>query len=204
MDTTALHTLTEDFAAYLSELTPGDLTATTPCAGWDVDDLYRHVLEENARFGRAVAGAGGAPGDAPPEPAPSAPDTGARPWRGLDEDYRRTAAFMEHAFAAVTDTARTCRVPGVPGERTVHDLYEMQLCDTLIHTWDLARATGFGYEPDPGIARTVLRRLESVPDSARGSDRAFGAIQGAPDPAASVLERIVVLSGRTVEWPAGG
>ncbi|MGF0117127.1 maleylpyruvate isomerase N-terminal domain-containing protein [Promicromonospora sp. Marseille-Q5078] len=44
----------EEFAAYLSEVTPGDLTAATPCAGWDVDDLSRHVREENARFGRAV------------------------------------------------------------------------------------------------------------------------------------------------------
>lgn len=199
MDTTALRTVTETFASYLSEVTPGDLTAATPCAGWDIDDLYRHVLEENVRFGRAVVSAGDA------SPAPEAPGrvgiTSVH--RGLDEDYRRTAAFMELAFAGVVDTTRTCRVPGVPGERTVHDLYEMQLCDTLIHTWDLARATGFAYEPDPGIAQTVLRRLESVPGSARGPGRAFGEIQGSPDPAASVLERIVVLSGRTVGWPAG-
>ncbi|SKC69010.1 TIGR03086 family metal-binding protein [Krasilnikoviella flava] len=192
MDTFALHTTTETLAAYLSEVAPGDLVLATPCEGWDVGDLYRHLLTENAHFGLAVAHAGDGQAGVPPDPS----DGVDPPARELDAAYRRTAAFMERAFAATGDPARTCRVPGVPGDRSIHDLYEMQLCDTVIHTWDLAHAIGLGYDPDPEIAELVLRRLESVPDSARGRDRAFGQVQSPLDRASNTLERLIVLSGR--------
>ncbi|MEL7975239.1 TIGR03086 family metal-binding protein [Isoptericola sp. F-RaC21] len=182
MDTSALHAVTETFASYLSELVPGDLSFATPCEGWDVGDLHRHMLEENVHFGRAVGGS----------------DLTGAPSHGLDEEYRRTAAFMEHAFATVADATQTRQVPGVPGPRTVQDLYEMQLCDTVIHTWDLAHATGLPYAPEPQVARTVLRRMEAVPGSARGPGRAFAEVPEQPGPATSALGRILLLSGRAI------
>ena len=48
----------------------------------------------------------------------------------------------------------------------------------------------------PEIAATVLRRLELLPDSARGDDKAFGHIHSSADQGHSSLERIVLLSGR--------
>lgn len=194
MDTSALHTVTETFAAYLSELTPGDLATATPCTGWDINDLYQHMLQENVHFGLAVADAHDAPPDLLPEDSTSA----AAPRHALDADYRRTAAYMEGAFAAAAEPTQTRQVPGIPGARTIHELYEMQLCDTVIHTWDLTRAVGVSYEGDPAIVQTVLRRLEQLPDSARGADKSFGDIQGSAEPGNTDLERVVLLSGRAL------
>jgi len=198
MDVSALHTLTEEFAAYLSEVTAGDLSAPTPCEGWDVGHLYRHMIEENVHFGLAASGADHVPADVESLRSVAASASAALPPYALETSYRRTSSFMGDAFARVADAEGLRRVPGVPGERTVHDLYEMQLCDTLIHTWDLAHALGLGYDPEPEIAGVVLRRMESVPESARGPGRAFGEVQSPVDRAASTLDRIVVLSGRAL------
>ncbi|CAM3450681.1 maleylpyruvate isomerase N-terminal domain-containing protein [Isoptericola cucumis] len=118
MNTSALHTATEAFATSLSEVTAGDLDLPTPCEGWDVGDLYRHVLDE------------------------------------------------------------------------------MQLCDTVIHTWDLARATGLECEVDDDVADLVLRRMEQIPDTARGEGMAFAVVRAPLEPGDSTLDRIVRLSGR--------
>ncbi|MFE6971415.1 TIGR03086 family metal-binding protein [Isoptericola sp. NPDC057653] len=195
MDTSALHTATEAFAALASEVTPGDLAASTPCEGWDVADLYRHVVTENIHFGQAVAGTEGASSD--PLRLPALDRVGPA-WPGLETSYRRTADLMERAFAAATDATQRRAVPGVPGERTVEDLYEMQLCDTVIHTWDLARALDLGYDDvDATLAQRVLRRMQAVPDTARGPGRAFAEVRSGARPGAGPLEQIVVLSGRT-------
>ena len=104
---------------------------------------------------------------------------------------------MEDAFASTDDESQVREVPGVPGARSIHDLYGMQLCDTVIHTWDLARALGFEWEVDPTVAALVLRRLELLPGSARGTGKAFGHVRHAVTPDRSTLERILILSGRT-------
>jgi len=197
MDTSVLHTATEAFAALVSEVTPGDLAAPTPCEGWDVADLYRHVVTENVHFGRAVSGTEGASSDLD---RPPGLDRVGPAWPGLETTYRRTAGLMERAFAAVSDPEQPRPVPGVPGERTVADLYEMQLCDTVIHTWDLARALGLGLEDedvDPALAQRVLRRMQAVPDTSRGPGRAFAEVRREARPGAGVLEQIILLSGRT-------
>ena len=181
MNTFALHTATEAFAGHLSEVTSGDLGFPTPCEGWDVGDLYRHVLDENARFGVAVSGALAPPDD---------------PDGALEAAYRRTARFMETAFAEALDPGLLREVAGIIGPRSIHDLYEMQLCDTVIHTWDLTRATGFECEVDDDVADLVLRRMEQIPDTARGEGMAFAVVRAPLEPGDSTLDRIVRLSGR--------
>lgn len=196
MDTSALHTVTETFASYLSEVTAGDLAFPTPCAGWNVNGLYHHMLEENVHFGLAITGDHDAPADPVNVVNASYSGNATRREHTLDASYRRTATYMERAFASTTDESQIRQVPGVPGSRSIHDLYEMQLCDTVIHTWDLTRSIGFEYDVEPEIAATVLRRLELLPDSARGDDKAFGHIHSSADQGHSALERIVLLSGR--------
>lgn len=210
MNTAILHTVTEEFAAYLSEVTDGDLGLATPCAGWTVVDLYRHVVEENAEFGHAVSGL----------PVPAGAKSGHRdtdemlPSRcmggGFDEIYRTSARYMEQGFDAIEDPGQLRQVAGVPGERRVADLLEMQIADTLIHTWDLAQAIGFDYEPRPEIARLVLQRMGAIPDAARGDGKAFGHAQTVADAERlSTLDRLLLLSGRDLAWrsslkPGGG
>jgi uncharacterized protein (TIGR03086 family) len=73
----------------------------------------------------------------------------------------------------------------------------------VVHSWDLARATGQSYEPD---ARTlhVVYELVTQQASAEGTPGLFG--PSIPVPAeASLLDRFIGLTGRDPRWqaPAG-
>ncbi|WP_372027960.1 maleylpyruvate isomerase N-terminal domain-containing protein (plasmid) [Rhodococcus sp. NyZ502] len=47
MDVSMLHTVTENLAGWLSEVTHGDLRQQTPVPAWDVGDLYVHLIDRN-------------------------------------------------------------------------------------------------------------------------------------------------------------
>ena len=47
MDVSMLHTMTENLAEWLSEVTQGDLRQPTPVPAWDVGDLYLHLIDRN-------------------------------------------------------------------------------------------------------------------------------------------------------------
>ena len=55
----------------------GDLTASTPCAGWDLADLFGHMVGQNLGFAAAVAD-----GDAPADAYESVPVAGDEPIPG--------------------------------------------------------------------------------------------------------------------------
>jgi uncharacterized protein (TIGR03086 family) len=204
MNSATLHAVTEDLASFLSEVTDGDLSFPTPCAGWTVGDLYRHIIEENGKFGRAVSGR--------PVPAPA---TAAyrdseefAPFRsqgtGYEEIYRASAGYMESAFDEIDDPRQQRQVEGVPGPRPVAELLGMQIADTLIHTWDLARSIDLEYVPRPDVAELVLGRMQAVPAMARGEGRPFAAIRETGDAEGlSVLDRLLLLSGRDIAWVPG-
>lgn len=155
----------EEFASYLSEVTDGDVGWPTPCEEWSVADLYRHMLEMSA----AVAGV-----------APPAEDAfGLR----LDEElrettYRRFARLAIEALEGESDAA-----------------WHTYLANTLIHTWDLARAIGFDYDPpEAEILSIAVRSLEGIADEERGVGALYGYVPNFP--ALSDTERMLLLSGR--------
>jgi uncharacterized protein (TIGR03086 family) len=196
MSVEILHAVTEEFASYLSAVTEDDLKRPTPCVGWSVGDLYEHVVEENTKFGHAVFGL----------PIPQGATIGRG---GLEDVYRESARYMEQAFAANEDPERLGEVAGVPGARRVVELLMMQIADTVIHTWDLTQGLGLDYEPRPEIAALVLRLMQMVPDEARGEGKAFRDIPAAAGGDAdadadaeqlSTLDRLLLLSGRELDW----
>ena len=77
--------------------------------------------------------------------------------------------------AALTDPGRAEKVvSGMFGEQPFESLVSRLLCaDTLIHTWDLARATGQPEALDPGGVREGGR----VPDSDRRGDPPPGGLR---------------------------
>jgi uncharacterized protein (TIGR03086 family) len=198
MNIAILHTLTEDFASYLPAVTDEDLKRPTPCIGWSVGDLYEHVIEENAKFGHAVCGLPVPQGATTETPSSRSADG----W--LTGIYRESARYVEQAFAEAEDPERRHEVAGVPGARRVADLFEMQIVDTLIHTWDLTQGIGVDYEPRPEIAELVLRRMQEVPDAARGEGKPFREILVVADvEQLSTLDRLLLLSGRDLDWRSG-
>jgi uncharacterized protein (TIGR03086 family) len=206
MDTQLLARATRGFAEVLGQVRPGHADLPSPCAGWSVRALIGHVVSEYYVFGTAVAQS--QPADSTrPENDSTQPDNaerlaGTAPLEGTAVlgAYRDSSHFLLAGFAEVPDGAPPVAVPGLPGERPPADLYEMQIADTLIHTWDLATAIGAPITPDPEVLELALRRMRQVPEQARGDGRPFGA---ALVPAADTapLDTLLRLAGRDPNQP---
>lgn len=101
-------------------------SATSPCPGWTARDVAAHVVRNHRR---ALAGLDGSSFAAP------GPDEDVRPaWRSATDGVRRALAD-----------------PGLAGTALGHEfgsipfadfIRRMACADTLIHSWDFARATG--------------------------------------------------------------
>lgn len=155
MNLVLLTGVTEEFAAYLSEVTDGDLTACTPCALWTIEDLYTHMLDiNNTLSGR---------------PAP------------VDGCVLRETVYRASARQAVD------ALTGGADPR-----FEAHLTNTLIHTWDLARAMHIDFDrPGPAAIDVALRYLQGLPPESRGS---FA--EPLDHPAAAPMDEVLFLSGR--------
>lgn len=201
MNTVMLRTVTEELASYLSEVTDGDLSFPTPCTGWTIGDLYQHVVEENGTFGHAVSGLP-VPRDATVEYRSGEELKSSRMLgEGFEVVYRASARYMESAFDRVDDPAQACQLEGVPGLCPVAEALKMQVADTLIHTWDLARSLGFPYSPQEDIAELVLRRMRALPAAARGEGKAFAEVRTSPEASQlTILDQLLLHSGRDILW----
>jgi uncharacterized protein (TIGR03086 family) len=101
-----------------------DWTARTPCDEWDADALARHVVDTTRRVLARLDGS------EPPVLAADAPVVPA---------WQEARAQVESALADRADQEVDSWGRQVPFGQLVDTL----LCaDTLLHTWDLARATG--------------------------------------------------------------
>jgi hypothetical protein len=197
VDVSTLHTLTEDLAAFLSEVTQSELKRPLLCSPGDVGDLYLRLIDQNVSVAGAVAGEA-IPTGAWPDPMgrDSLEDVLDHYYGGgLEAGYRRTSRLMEDAFAAATDGSRRCQVEGSPGEIDVATLHELQITDAVVHTWDLAQALGLPYEPAADVTKRVLRSI--VLRGARTDQDGFedGDGAGALD-AADMFACVLRLSGR--------
>ena len=100
--------------------------APTPCALWSVRDLVGHVVSVHRAI---VAGL-----DLAPPPPPADDDDLAAAWHRATDDVVTALADPARATASVTG-----RFAPMPFEQLVGML---GCFDTIVHTWDLARATG--------------------------------------------------------------
>lgn len=139
------------FAARLEPCPAAKLDSPSPCEGWTGRDVAAHVVHVHRRVLATLGG-----GDAE-NPAG-------------DEDL--VAAFRDASdavSAALADPVRATRtVSGLLGEQPFEQLVGGLLCaDTLIHSWDLARATGQDDQLDPDAARKALEFLTPIGDAIR-------------------------------------
>jgi uncharacterized protein (TIGR03086 family) len=114
-----------------------------------------------------------------------------------DEDLG--AAFRDAARAvgaALADPGRAIEtVSGIFGEQPFEQLVGRLLCaDTLIHTWDLARATGEDDQLDADAATKALEFLVPIDDAIRRPG-GFGP-KLVPPPDADVQTRLLAFTGR--------
>ncbi|MFC8870446.1 TIGR03086 family metal-binding protein [Streptomyces sp. NPDC057148] len=167
------------------------LADPTPCPDLAVRNLLGHLTGLAVAFRDAARKQLGATTDTSPEAA--VPDLGPG-WREelpkvlgeLAEAWRDPAAWTGMTRAGGVD------LPGEVAGAVVAD-------ELVIHGWDLARATGQEYDPDPAALQAAHGLLTA---SAEESDRdagMFGPV--VPVPAdAPLLDRAVGLSGRDPRW----
>jgi uncharacterized protein (TIGR03086 family) len=125
----------------------------TPCGEWDVRELVGHVVAGNRVF---AAVAGGVPLE---QARPALGDPlGADPVAA----YRESAAQLVAAFRVPGALERPLTIPfgTVPAPVALN----LRIVDTLVHGWDLARATGRTVSfPDDVVEQSIAFSRDLLP-----------------------------------------
>lgn len=185
----------------IGAIRPDQLDAPTPCPGFDVRGLVEHlvgVLERVARMGEGADPFAGAS-----EPA-SIPDA------QLLDAWKVAAHAVQRAW---TDDAALARPVALPWQQgSAGDVLDATyLSEVLVHTWDLATATGQRPQWDDDVAEFALDALRTVlpddraaafdaaramlPPDQRDFEDPFGPVVTVP-PEAAAIDRLVAWTGR--------
>ncbi len=165
------------------------LGGPTPCADYTVRDLLNHLFHVVVSFQELAARR-----DVDFSTTPDRLGEGGGDWRarfGTETDAL-TAAWA--APGADEGTAGRMNLPA----RTVASL---ALTDLTIHGWDLARATGQHYTPDPAAVEELFVLAEQMGPTARETKQ-FGEPVPVPDDAPP-FDRLLAATGRDPRWTSG-
>ncbi|WP_428934355.1 TIGR03086 family metal-binding protein [Streptomyces sp. ACT015] len=163
----------------------------TPCPGLAVRDLLGHLTGLCAAFRDAARKDLGATTDTPPAAGP--PDIGPG-WRAdltaaLDG---LAAAWRDPAAWTGTTRAGGVTLPGAVAAAVAAD-------ELVVHGWDLARATGLPYAPDPAALDLAHGFLSAAAEAGDQREGPFGPVVAVPADA-PLLDRAIGLSGRDPRW----
>jgi uncharacterized protein (TIGR03086 family) len=161
----------------------------TPCADWNVRQLVNHLVGGNRLFTRVLSG----------EPLPPLEQLGRRAGEDqLGDDpaaaWHGSVGELLDAFRGPGVLERTHTVPAgtLPGPAVLH----LRIVETLVHGWDLARATGQQppfpaelVEPELAFSTDLLGRLPE-------GRQPFGPSRPAADDAPAI-DRLAALLGRS-------
>ena len=147
----------DGFEAVLAGVAPSQWSAPSPCAGWSAADVAGHVIG-NLRETEALA-RGRYTGTRADDPGFAAGDDPLAVWR-----------VARAGMMAALDPAALARfVPGPWGLMPLGEVLERSAMEFLVHTWDLARATGQSVVLDPGLVRDALGPARQFAFLARSS-----------------------------------
>jgi uncharacterized protein (TIGR03086 family) len=159
-----------------------------PCEGWDARDVVRHLVEWLPGPGFLLGAF-----DVDPGPIPSVDVDPAGAWAVVRDTIQRA---LEDPVVA--ERVADC---GPPGRMSLEAAVDMTCTpDVLIHTWDLARATGLDERLDPDEVHRQLIGVESLPpevDEAMRSSGHYGPRVVVPEDADEQI-RLLAFNGRRV------
>ncbi|GAA2506808.1 TIGR03086 family metal-binding protein [Streptomyces longisporus] len=167
------------------------LADPTPCPDCAVRNMLGHLLGLSVAFRDAARKDLGVTTDT--NPGAAAPDL-APDWR---EALPKVLDELAEAWRDPAARAGMTRAGGIdlPGEVAA----AVAVDELVIHGWDLARATGQEYTPDPAALQASHDfLLAAANDPSRGGG-IFGPVVPVP-PDAPLLDRAVGLSGRDPGW----
>jgi uncharacterized protein (TIGR03086 family) len=165
--------------AVAAEVRPDQLGDPTPCSAWSVQDLLDHLVAGTDSLRSAMLGTA---------PQPRAGTTAA--------EYRAGVEACVDGLRDPGALTRTCLSP-LGFEWSVLDAAGGTFMDVLVHTWDLAVATGQDATLDPalveactalflpemperGRAAGIIGPAVEVPAEAPAQDRLLGALGRQP------------------------
>jgi uncharacterized protein (TIGR03086 family) len=176
-------TVAAGFLARVDGIPADAWSAPSPCVGWSVRDVVAHAVIVHRRVLARLTG-GELPSIEPPPPQPG---------EDLRADLRARVAEVREAVADPLRASR--RVESMIGELTFAGLVGTLLCvDTLIHTWDVARATGQDERLDQAAVADALAFLAPRDVELRQPGE-FGPRLD-PPPGADEQARLIAFSGR--------
>jgi uncharacterized protein (TIGR03086 family) len=182
----------EQTAAIVAAIPASQAGLATPCPGWDVAALVRHLTGQDLRNFLASAR-----GEAADWQAPA--DELGQDWAA---DFRDRAARLMAVWQQA-DLDQQVPMPG-GGQSALRSRADQQIAELAMHGWDLAVATGQQAGLDPALAEHALHWSRQVlrPEF-RGPDRAFGAeVPVRPD--APVYQQLAGWFGRDPNWTPPG
>src|SRR3954451_956606 len=168
-----------------------ELIHPTPCPDWTVAVLLDHLMVQSQAFAQAARKRTDAPGTAESPPPPSAQHL-SRHWRS------RLPVLLEELATAWKDPAAwtgTSTAGGVTMPAAAHGIVAMN--ELIMHSWDLAMATGQEYIADPRTLEVLIEFLAQGP--AEGTPGMFGPPVPTDDEA-TLLDRALALAGRDPAW----
>jgi uncharacterized protein (TIGR03086 family) len=169
---------TDGAVAVMRAVTPEQLTLPTPCTEWSVQDLIDHMTGSTAYLRAALAG------QAPSPPVASS----------LSE-FSEGAAAVLSGLAGPGAFERVCMSP-LGFEWTISHAVMGTIMDMLIHTWDLATATGQSIALDPAlVAMCVDVFLPEMPERGRESGL-VGAVVPVPADAPATAQLLGAMGRR--------
>jgi uncharacterized protein (TIGR03086 family) len=172
-----------------------DLARVTPCAGWRLAELLRHMTAQHHGFAAAAQGHGADLSN----------------WRlreaDLDSDpveaYLNSAQWLIRVFQTEGVLEHLFRLPefSVTAEFPAVRAIGFHFIDYIVHGWDVARTLGQEYVLDDELAPAALQIALAVPNGPGRLAESAAFAPGLPaDPRLSPLERILRALGRDPAW----
>jgi uncharacterized protein (TIGR03086 family) len=178
--------------ALLLGVDDAELNHPTPCPDWTVAALLDHLMGLSYAFTQAARKRTDVPGTSGPPPQPSAEHLSGH-WRS------RLPVLLEDLSTGWKDPAAwtgTSQAGGVTMPATAIGTVAMN--ELIMHSWDLARATGQDYAADPRILEILIEFLSQGP--AEGTPGLFGPRVLTGEDEADLLDQALALAGRHAGW----
>jgi uncharacterized protein (TIGR03086 family) len=168
------------FSRVVAATSPDAWNNPAPCAGWTARDVVRHLVEWVPGLLSQGAGVDFADG-----PAVDRDPAGA--WQALNATLQATLDDPDNANRPFSHPRA--------GDHSLPAAIDMFVTgDVLLHTWDLARATGGDERLDPDEVHRMLEGMEPLDELLRSSGH-YGPRVPVPEDADD-LTRLIAFTGR--------
>jgi uncharacterized protein (TIGR03086 family) len=166
---------------------PEQMSASTPCANWDVRDLVNHFVGGGHMFAAAFRG----------EEMHIDPDAPMPDLVGDDPVASYDAAIADFCEAVDAPGAMD-KIINLPfGQVPGPIVLEILKFDLLVHCWDVSQATGQTFNPPAELSEQGLETAKTIiAPEARDGDT-FAA-EVTPPSSATPIEKLVAFTGRKI------